>query len=91
MNANGKLLEEDGTLPEVRSIDEVGRVVIPRSLRLKYDVNIGDEIAFFDTGELIGIKKYRSSCCVCGSLEKLSPIGEKVICQCCIASIAVCV
>ena len=82
MNANDQTLE-------VRSVDEVARVVIPRSLRLKYDISEGDEIAFFDEGEFIGVKKYRSGCCVCGSFETLCHIGHKSICQCCIESIPI--
>ena len=82
MSANDQSLE-------VRSVDEVARVVIPRSLRLKYDISEGDEIAFFDDGRFISIKKYRSGCCVCGSFEELCGIGQKSICQCCIESIPI--
>ena len=74
---------------EVRSVDEVARVVLPRSLRLRYDISEGDEIAFFDAGEFIGLKKHRSGCCLCGSFEELTLIGERSICQRCIDSLPI--
>ena len=89
MSSNYSRQKEEISLLEVRSVDEVGRVIIPRGLRLKYDINSGDEIAFFDGGNGIGLRKYRASCCVCGSLEGLNEVGEKFICQCCTTRIAI--
>ena len=82
------MTEKDKAL-EIRSVDEVARVVLPRSLRIKYEINEGDEIAFFDEGRFIGVKKYRSGCCVCGSLEELSDIGEKSICRSCMENLPI--
>ncbi|MCL2068503.1 MAG: AbrB/MazE/SpoVT family DNA-binding domain-containing protein [Oscillospiraceae bacterium] len=74
---------------EVRSVDEVARVIIPRSLCTKYGISEGDEIAFSDEGSFIGLRKHRSSCCICGSLEDLILIGEarKSICRGCASEI----
>jgi len=82
---NNMAMQKEILINEVRSVDEVARVVIPRSLRAVYDIGEGDEIVFFDAGNYIGLRKHRSSCCLCGSLEDLSPVGGsgKSICQSC--------
>ena len=76
-------------LGEVRCVDEIARVVIPRSLRVKYDIDEGDEISFFDAGDYIGIRKHRSCCCLCGSLENLIYLGKgvKSVCRSCMREI----
>jgi AbrB family looped-hinge helix DNA binding protein len=75
---------------DTRSVDDLGRVVIPKPLRVKYDISEGDEVAFSDNGETIVLQKSRDCCCVCRSLEDivfLDSLGRQGICQICLEKI----
>ena len=50
----------------VRNIDEMGRLVIPKEMRRKMDIDTGDEIEFFIEGDRIVLRKYQPSCLFCG-------------------------
>ena len=52
----------------VRRIDELGRVVIPKPLRTKYDLHTDDTIELFTEPDAIVLKKYGMSCIFCQSL-----------------------
>lgn len=45
----------------VRRVDDIGRVVITKSLRFQYGINDGDPLEFFETDDGILIKKYRQA------------------------------
>ena len=69
----------------VRKVDELGRVVIPKELRRKMHIRVGDEMEIFvnDKGEVL-LKKHSSL----GDLEyfaqtyaeSLAEVSEKIIC-----------
>jgi transcriptional pleiotropic regulator of transition state genes len=73
---------------DTRSVDDLGRVVLPKTLRIKYGIAEGDEVAFFDSGDAIAIRKARSSCAICHSLEDLRQIDrETTLCAACLQRI----
>ncbi|MDL2233877.1 AbrB/MazE/SpoVT family DNA-binding domain-containing protein [Ruminococcaceae bacterium OttesenSCG-928-L11] len=75
-------------LYDTRSVDDLGRVIIPKAIREKYRIEEGDEVAFRDQGDCIVIEKVRSSCCICHSLEDLTAIdSSRNICGNCIARV----
>ncbi|MGL6199282.1 MAG: AbrB/MazE/SpoVT family DNA-binding domain-containing protein [Lachnospiraceae bacterium] len=43
----------------VRKIDRMGRVVLPKELRWKYNVDSGDFVEIYTDGEGIYLRKYR--------------------------------
>jgi len=55
----GKTMRATGT---VRRIDDLGRVVIPKTIRKEFNINDGDPLEMFtlcdETGEYICFKKY---------------------------------
>ena len=79
-------LEKKGT----RRIDELGRLVIPISIRKAFDINVGDHVEFFVdySQNSIIIKKYNNSCTFCGSSDHLKSLGGKYICHDCISKIS---
>lgn len=42
----------------VRRIDDLGRIVIPKEIRSKFDIKNGENIEIFVSDEMIGLKKY---------------------------------
>jgi len=65
-------------------IDKLGRIVVPKPLRTKYNLNIDDTIELFTDDDAIVLKKYRESCIFCGSDEDLVTLEGKTVCRGCI-------
>lgn len=64
-------------------IDKLGRVVIPKPLRTKYDLNIDDAIELFTEPDAIVMKKYAMSCIFCSGGENLIEFKGKTVCENC--------
>ena len=71
----------------VRSVDELGRVVIPSELRKRFHINIKDELEFFTEGNRIILQKGSPSCIFCNTQSNIALFGEQLICEDCIAKI----
>jgi transcriptional pleiotropic regulator of transition state genes len=72
-----------------RPIDQLGRVVIPKETRRMLGLETGDMVEFFvdDNRESIIINKYTPGCCFCDNMSGLKQIGEKYVCESCIAKL----
>ena len=68
----------------VRSIDELGRIVIPKELRKKMNMTEGTEVEIFVEDNMIALMRYSASCTICGATEGLSEVKGKKICRSCI-------
>jgi len=62
-NNNFKLKELEMNLGIVRKMDELGRIVIPKELRDKYDLEEGTEIEIFAKDDEIILRKYKDTFC----------------------------
>ncbi|MBQ7218383.1 MAG: AbrB/MazE/SpoVT family DNA-binding domain-containing protein [Ruminococcus sp.] len=69
-------------------IDKLGRIVVPKPLRTKFDLKIDDTIELFTDDESIILKKYRESCIFCGSDEELVAFQGKTVCKRCAAELS---
>ena len=69
----------------VRNIDEMGRLVIPKEMRRKMDIETGDEIEFFIEGDRIVLRKFEPTCLFCGSEVALVEYKGKRLCAECVA------
>lgn len=67
-----------------KKIDEVGRVVLPKDIRNKIGINIGDILEMDIDEDKIIIKKAEQTCIFCGSTENLESFKGKNICKNCI-------
>lgn len=65
-------------------IDKLGRIVIPKPLRDKYDIHTDDTLEMFTEPNAIVLKKYGASCLFCGETDRLTTFKGKVVCQGCI-------
>lgn len=70
----------------VRRVDDLGRVVLPKELRRVFNINTGDAVEIFVTGDEIVLRKYVPStgCTFCGTVrEYYAEMGDHRICPGC--------
>ncbi len=72
----------------VRKLDELGRVVIPKEIRNKLDIEEKDPIEIFIDGNVVILKKFESSCIFCNSSKDLIDYKEKLLCKKCLAKLS---
>ncbi len=71
----------------VRSIDELGRIVLPMELRKTMNINSKDKIEIYVDGDSIVLRKHQVVCTFCGSSEDVVDFKEHCICKKCIAEL----
>ncbi|MBP5209238.1 MAG: AbrB/MazE/SpoVT family DNA-binding domain-containing protein [Clostridia bacterium] len=71
----------------VRSIDCLGRFVIPKEMRRHLQINEGDLLEVAVEQDKIVIRKYDKACVLCSSTDNLSTFNEKQICRDCLNKI----
>lgn len=71
----------------VRSIDELGRIVIPKELRTQFDIHEKDPLEIFVSDEGIVINKFVPGCDICGGFENMQVFRNKKFCINCINGI----
>lgn len=69
----------------VRKVDQLGRIVLPKSLRKRYQMNEGDPVEILVQGDHIILERYRPKCVFCGSMEQVNEFKERSICNQCLA------
>lgn len=74
----------------IRSLDSLGRVVIPVEIRMTRNIDIGDPIEFFIlNGSIIVLRKYTSTeCTFCRSLDEVTYYKEQFICNSCLKQLS---
>lgn len=72
----------------VRKVDQLGRIVLPKSLRKRYRMNVGDPVEILIQGEHILLERYRPKCLFCNSTEQVSEYREKYLCRSCMGEMA---
>ena len=76
MLAGGKEMKSTGI---IRGIDELGRLVIPKELRDKFDLKYKDEVEVYTEDDKIILKKYESGDIFTGNMEDLIEYKGKKI------------
>ena len=71
----------------VRNIDELGRIVIPKSMRTRMDMKCGDPIEIYVEGNNIILTKFASHCVFCGGTEDIKSFKGKKLCRTCITEL----
>lgn len=72
----------------IRKLDELGRVVIPKEIRNKLDIEEKDPIEIYIEGNSIILKKFELGCIFCNNSKDLNTYKEKLICQKCLSKIS---
>ncbi len=71
----------------IRRVDELGRIVIPKEIRGKLEINEKDPIEIYVDGHSIVLKKFEENCVFCGSSRNLVKYKNKVICGKCLENL----
>ena len=75
------------TIGFIRPVDELGRLVLPKEIRMSFDLKPKDSVEIFTNGDEIILKKYAPSCIFCGSDKDLADFNGKPLCSSCISEI----
>ncbi|WP_438446621.1 AbrB/MazE/SpoVT family DNA-binding domain-containing protein [Gorillibacterium sp. sgz5001074] len=68
----------------VRKVDQLGRIVLPKSLRKRYQMNEGDPVEILVQGDHIILERFRPRCVFCSSMDDIVDFKEKHICSECL-------
>lgn len=71
----------------VRKVDELGRIVLPKTLREVMDIKEKDPIEIFTDENRIILQKYHPACEFCNNADDVVYFGSKRICRSCIDKI----
>ena len=71
----------------VRKIDDLGRIVLPRSIRTHFDIKPNDSLEIFTDGERIILQKYQPACIFCDDANDVVFFRNKRVCRACIEKI----
>lgn len=69
------------------SIDDLGRVLIPKKIRENMNLNYNDTVEFSINAQNIQFKKVEEGCIFCGSENKLFKFMGKKVCKDCFKDI----
>ena len=72
----------------IRHIDNLGRISIPKELRIAFDLDIHDDVEIFTEDDTLVLKRFYRKCIICGKSGNLYSLGEKTICLKCIRTIS---
>lgn len=66
-----------------RKVDELGRIVIPKEIRDKFDIRTNDKIDIFVENNVISLIKDRKQCTFCSGTKQLIDYNNKYVCNKC--------
>ena len=67
----------------IRTVDELGRVVIPIEIRNQFNIVEKDPIEIYVDDSSIILKKYEPNCVFCGNTNDLIEYKGKLVCEKC--------
>ncbi len=70
-----------------RCVDELGRIVLPKSMRQTLDIAERDQMEIFVDGDRIILQKYQPACIFCENTEDIVFYNGKRICMACMNGI----
>lgn len=70
-----------------RKIDDLGRVVIPASMRKVLGIGVGDELDVRVEGEALVLSRPSTACTFCGGDLHLEELHGKLVCWSCLAAL----
>jgi transcriptional pleiotropic regulator of transition state genes len=70
-----------------RKVDDLGRVVIPASMRRSLGIGLGDEVEISVDGGRVVLAKPSEQCTFCEATDNLGSFRDKVVCWSCTAAL----
>ena len=71
-----------------RKVDELGRIVIPKEIRNKFDIKTNDRLDIYVENGVISLLKDDKKCIFCSSTKDLTEHNNKHICNKCMQKLA---
>jgi len=71
----------------VRKVDQLGRIVLPKALRKRYQMNEGELVEILVQGDRIFLEKHYPKCAVCGAQGE-HEFKERFLCGDCMTGLA---
>lgn len=71
----------------VRSIDDLGRIVLPIEIRRTFDIDTKDQVEIYTDNDMIVLKKFQRSCIFCKSPDDLTEYMGKAVCAKCLSEL----
>ncbi|MFD0869710.1 MULTISPECIES: AbrB/MazE/SpoVT family DNA-binding domain-containing protein [Paenibacillus] len=71
----------------VRKVDQLGRIVLPKSLRNRFRMNEGDPVEILVQGDHIILERYRPRCVFCTTMDSVVEFKDKHICAECLQQV----
>lgn len=71
----------------LKSVDELGRIVLPKKMRENLDIDIRDRVEIFVEGDRIILKKYMPTCVFCDGDQDIVMFNGKRVCSDCLRSL----
>ncbi len=71
----------------LRCVDELGRVVLPKSMRQTLDIAERDQLEIYTEGDRIILQKYQPTCIFCNSSDDIVYFNGKRICAACLENL----
>lgn len=71
----------------VRSLDSLGRIVLPIELRRTLDIGEKAPLEIYVDGESIILRKYEPTCVFCGNAEDIEVFHGKNVCVHCVTEV----
>lgn len=68
----------------IRKLDELGRIVIPKEIRNKFDITFKDAVEILVYDDVIMIMKKELTCIFCNNNNQLKEFNEKLVCSRCL-------
>lgn len=71
----------------VRQVDTLGRIVLPKELRTKFNIDEKDALEIYTEDNTIVLKKYEPSCIFCGDAKNIFQFSGKNVCPNCVKAL----
>lgn len=68
----------------LKSVDELGRIVLPKTMRENLGIDIRDKVELFVEGDRIILQKYVPACIFCDATENIVLFNGKRLCAECL-------
>ncbi len=68
----------------LRSVDELGRIVLPKSMRQNLEIDERDRLEIHTEGDCIILRKYQPACVFCESDDQVVIFNGKRVCSHCL-------
>lgn len=72
----------------VRSIDELGRVVVPVEFRRRFGLQDGSPVEMYVDGDRVCLLPYEEACMFCGAAATFGHFRDRPLCRTCAESLA---